>query len=292
MLMKMLDKNADCAVVYILGQSNAHAHCQDMKKEDIISVPLKNVHTLCTEHNQSFDVKELEWSNFTSYDYNLGETQNCTYSFASYLAKEWQDRIDSGEKLPDLYIVQMSIGGQMIIGGMWDPNYPLPRVLTPGTYVVCEIALYNLAMHIFPLVHEDLTKNFKSPQAIGIHWIGSEGDTFPGTYDRPDFHDIYYNFFKNIVDATHFEAPLYLYKVVREKKFTSNGESVEGITALNNEFKHLTELIPNCETVDPREADFYDPTMLTDNLFSPDLSHYDKRTQEWFAKSFMKKITE
>lgn len=288
--MVMLEKNADCAIVYVLGQSNAHAHCQGMKDEDIISEPLKNVHTLRTEHNQSFDVKDLIWSNFTSYDYNLGETQNCTYSFASYLAKGWQKRIDNGEALPDLYIVQMSIGGQMIIGGMWDPNYPLPRVLTAGTYEVCEIALYNLAMHIFPLIHEDLSKTYKHPQAIGIHWIGSEGDTFPGTYDRPDFHDIYYNFFKNIVAATHFDAPLYLYKVVREKRFTSRGEPIDGIAELNNEFKRLTELIPHCEIVDPREADFYDPTMLTDNLFSPDLSHYDKRTQEWFAESFMKKI--
>lgn len=288
--MKKLDKNTDCAVVYVLGQSNAHAHCQAMKEEDIISDPLKNVHTLCTEHNQSFDVKDLVWSNFTSYGYNLGETQDCTYSFASYLAKNWQKRIDDGEKLPDLYIVQMSIGGQMIIGGMWDPNYPKPRVLTSGTYVVCEIALYNLAMHILPLVHEDLSKRFKHPQSIGIHWIGSEGDTSPGAYDRPDFHDIYYNFFKNIVDATGFESPLYLYKIVREKKFTSNGESVEGIKAVNNEFKVLTELIDNCEIVDPKQADFYDPSMLTDNIFSDDLSHYDKRTQEWFAKNFMKQI--
>ena len=59
---------------------------------------------------------------------------------------------------------------------------------------------------------------------------------------------------------------------------------------LNNEFKVLTELIDNCEIVDPKQADFYDPSMLTDNIFSDDLSHYDKRTQEWFAKNFMKQI--
>ena len=92
------------------------------------------------------------------------------------------------------------------------------------------------------------------------------------------------------MDATGFESPLYLYKIVREKKFTSNGESVEGIKAVNNEFKVLTELIDNCEIVDPKQADFYDPSMLTDNIFSDDLSHYDKRTQEWFAKNFMKQI--
>lgn len=288
--MKLLNKDADCAVVYIMGQSNAHAHAQPMNEEDIISEPMKNVHMLATEHNQSFDVTDVVWSGFSSYDGNLGETQNCTYSMASFLAKKWQAMIDGGAKLPDLYIVQISIGGQMIVGGEWDPDYDLPHVLTPGVAGICEIALYNFSMHILPVIHQNLTRNFKNPQAIGLHWIGSEGDCFPGSYTKPNFHEIYVNFFNNMIKATGFDCPLYLYKVVRIKHTIKNGHPLEGVEAINNEFEYLTKNMKDCYMVSAQDADFFDPSLDTDNIFSPDMSHYNRYTQEWFADHFLKEI--
>lgn len=287
--MTKLDKNADCAIIYIFGQSNAHAHCQKMEDNDVIKEPMKNVWKLDTADNQSFDLKEAKWSGFTSYDYNLGETQNCTYSMASFLAKKWQARIDAGENLPDLHIVQMSIGGQMIIGGMWQPHYSHVNALTPGTYDICEIALYELSTYLLPIINKSLSK-YKNVQSLGLHWIGSEGDTYPGTYDRPDFHDIYYNFFTSLIDKTGFDTPLYLYKVVREKNLLKKNESIAGIQGLTAEYEKLCGLINNCCIVDPRKAPFYDATKEDDGLFSPDLSHYHKYTQEWFADRLIEEI--
>ena len=288
--MTKLNKKTDCAIIYILGQSNAHAHCQAMAEEDIIKEPMKNVWKLDTADNQSFDLKEAKWSGFTSYDYNLGETQNCTYSMASFLAKKWQKRIDDGENLPDLHIVQISIGGQMIIGGMWEPHYSRTNALTPGTYDVCEIALYELTMYLLPIIHKSLAVKYENVQSLGVHWIGSEGDTYPGAYDKPNFHEIYYNFFTSIVDRTGFETPLYLYKIVREKNLLKKNESTEGIAAVNAEYEKLCGLIDNCSIVDPRKAPFYDSTKEDDGIFSPDLSHYHKFTQEWFADRFLGEI--
>ena len=100
------------AVFMIFGQSNATGHAMMMKEEDYISKPLKNVYGLNREPNQSFDIDRLEFSGYTSFGMNLAETQDNTYSVPNQLARAWQDKIDAGEELPDLYIVQISIGSQ------------------------------------------------------------------------------------------------------------------------------------------------------------------------------------
>ena len=278
----------ECAVVYIMGQSNAHAHCQVMAEEDIIKEPMKNVWKLDTKDNQSYDVKNVKWSGFTSYDYNLGETQNCTYSMASFLAKKWQKRIDDGEALPDLHIVQISIGGQMIVGGMWEPNYSRAYAMRPGTWEVCEIALYEWSMFILPLIAKDLKERFDIVHSLGLNWIGGEGDTYPGSYDRKYFKELYEKVFRGLIEATGFDTPLYLYDIVRKKHMEQKNMSTEGIDAVNAEYRELQKIIPNCHIVNPHDAPNYHPSRLDDGLFMGDLSHYIKTTQEWFADNFLK----
>ena len=101
------------AVLFISGQSNAHAHGQLLKESDYIVNPLKNVFSLDRDPNQSFVITDVVWSGFTTQGKNLGETQDNTYSFAYFFAKLWQNAIDCGAmNLPDLYIVQVSVGSQ------------------------------------------------------------------------------------------------------------------------------------------------------------------------------------
>ena len=60
--------------------------------------------------NQSFDIKSLTWSGYTSSGMNLAEEQDDTYSLANCLATLWQKEIDNGKELPDLYIVHIALG--------------------------------------------------------------------------------------------------------------------------------------------------------------------------------------
>jgi len=129
------------AVLFISGQSNAHAHGQLLKESDYIVNPLKNVFSLDRDPNQSFDITDVVWSGFTTQGKNLGETQDNTYSFAYFFAKLWQNAIDCGvADLPDLYIVQVSVGSQGIINGMW--NRDKEKIMIPGPLDTVDISLF------------------------------------------------------------------------------------------------------------------------------------------------------
>ena len=54
------------AVVFVSGQSNAHAHGQFLAPEDRITVPLKNVFSLDRDPNQSFAITDVVWSGYTT----------------------------------------------------------------------------------------------------------------------------------------------------------------------------------------------------------------------------------
>ena len=70
------------AVVFVSGQSNAHAHGQFLAPEDRIAVPLKNVFSLDRKENQSFDITDVVWSGYTTAGKNLGESQDHTCCLA------------------------------------------------------------------------------------------------------------------------------------------------------------------------------------------------------------------
>ena len=99
--------DSTAAVLFISGQSNAHAHGRFMAEEDRIVETMKNVFSLDRTPNRSFDITDVVWSGYTTAGKNLGESQDHTYTLASFVAKYWQKSIDEGEKLPDLYIVQI-----------------------------------------------------------------------------------------------------------------------------------------------------------------------------------------
>ena len=100
------------AVFMLFGQSNAVGHAMPMEEKDIINTPLKNVYGLSRDKNQSFDTTELIFEGYTSHSMNLAEKQDNTYSVANCLAQRWQNDIDAGVDLPDLYIIHIAIGAQ------------------------------------------------------------------------------------------------------------------------------------------------------------------------------------
>lgn len=282
-------KNSDAAVVFIGGQSNAHAHMQAMDPADRVTEPMKNVFKLDATRNQSFDTTDAFWSGFTTQDYNLGEVQDDTYSFAYYLATKWQRAKDEGKPLPDLYIVQISIGSQGILNGLW--NKDIQPVIVPGPIGVCWVSLYWLALHVNPLVIQNLKAHFKHPTVLGWHWIGSDQDVVHGGYDHPDFHTRYDEFFDTML-PTMDNPPLYLYKPVYYK-LAEDHEAfrMEGIHGVTDELRRQMTRYPKSELVEvDKDCPNWDPTDELSGVFSPDNIHYRKETQEWLADHFFRGV--
>ena len=284
-------QNADAAILYIMGQSNAHAHEQPLPEAERITVPLKNVHTLHCDENQSFDIDHVVWSGFTTAGYNLGETQDHTASLAYYTAKMWQAAIDSGEQLPDLYIVQISIGAQaMFIGrdgygtGMWSMDKP--KILKPGTLLEVDIALYPLAMHIIRLVRQDLENRFRAVFQLGLHWVGSTQDGAKGWEQIPDLQGAYDRFFDAIMGALGKDCPLAMY---RKESINSPNADPAAMAAVNAIFDRQCTRFPGAYLVSVSRSPLWkddDPYL---GVFSADNVHYHAGTQRWFAEILLKR---
>ena len=175
----------DAPLLIVMGQSNAHAHATRLPEDEIIRTPLKNVHGLSREFNQFYDLTDVTWSGFTTGGMNLGENQDDTCCLANVFAAKWQKAINEGADLPDLYVVQISVGGQGIaefeVHG-WNMWYSMraPK-LKPGVFGVCDISLYPLATDILSLAVMNLIAAGKKPRIIGLHWNQWETEADTGS---------------------------------------------------------------------------------------------------------------
>lgn len=276
------------ALVFITGQSNAHAHAQPLSEQDRITLPLKNVFSLDRKENQSFDISDVKWSGFTTQGKNLGESQDNTACFAYYLAKRWQNAIDKGENLPDLYIVQMSIGGQGIVNGMWNPD--LPQCLISGSLDSVNISLYHLAKKIFPLVRKNLNDNGIDSQVIGWHWLGSEQDLFDDESEIAELTSRYDNFFSDMISFIGCECPTYLYKIYSKRQCDACRKNENSLDIINAQFVHQCQLHDDFKIVDLANSPLFDDKKDDMGIFCPDLIHYRAETQKWFADSFFDEV--
>ena len=278
------------AVLFISGQSNAHAHQQVTKESERIVKPMKNVFGLDRNPNQSLDLTDVVWSGFTGEGKNLGETQDHTYSFAYYFAKQWQNDIDAGKALPDLYIVQISIGSQGIVNGMWNPDKE--PILIPGNFGNVDISLYPLALKVNELAMSNLKRNGKKPIVLGWHWIGSEQDVRPGGYDREDFIKRYDNFFDSMLKSIGEPCPIFLYKLYLENYFAAKSYSDINIQAVNDALRRQCERYDNATFVEIEKSPHWDEADAHNGIFAQDNAHYLAKVQQWFADSFYASVQE
>ena len=284
-----MDKtNENVAVVFINGQSNAHGHGQVMKECDRITTPLKNVFSLDRNPNQSFDITDVVWSGFTTEGKNLGEIQDHTYSLASFLAKQWQKAIDQGSDLPDLYIVQMSIGSQGIINGMWNPDQP--KRMTPGVLGEVDISLFPWALQINRLIISNLKNNGKRPLVIGWHWIGSEQDICEHAYERLDLKQRYNDFFDQMLQSIGEECPLYLYKLCLERLCARVEIQRRAIDNINEAMRGQLARHQNVTFVETDKCPYWDKDDAHSGIFGEDDIHYLGKVQEWFAQQFFEEF--
>lgn len=278
------------AVLFISGQSNAHAHGQVMKEEDRILEPLRNVFSLDRNPNQSFDITDVVWSGYTTEGKNLGEIQDHTYSFASFAAKWWQKAIDNGAKLPDLYIVQISIGSQGIINGMWNPDRE--RTMIPGKLGVVNISLFPWAQQVNRLVMKNLKEAGKNPEVIGWHWFGCEQEVWYDAYARPDLQERYDTFFDAVIGSIGAPCPMYLYKVYMQVFCEKNNIPLVAGDKINAGLERQCHRFPDVTFVRAEDAPFWDWSQPHRGVYCQDNGHYHAKSQAWFAEQFLRRLPE
>lgn len=283
-----MKKDTKAAVLFISGQSNATAHQQFLAEEDRVYEPMKNVFSLDRDPNQSLDIEDVVWSGWTSGGKNLGESQDHTASLAYFVAKKWQAAIDAGKDLPDLYIVQLSIGSQGIINGMW--NRDKEPIIKPGILGEADISLLPLALHIQPLALESLRKSGKNPEVIGWHWLGCEQEVWHEAYHRDDFKERYDYHFDVMRNSMGGDIPIYLYKIVVRGGLERFNLPLEAEDIINEEIVRQAERL-GAALIDVRESPYWD---ASDNLYygvlASDRAHYVPKVQEWFADKFLEGI--
>ncbi len=275
------------AVFILLGQSNAVGHGIAMDEKDRICKPLKNVFGLHRADNQSFAIKRLTWRGYESAGMNLAEEQDHTWSVANCLARQWQDRIDGGENLPDLYIIQIAIGAQGVTEKyMWHPDRP--EKLVPGKLGEVDISLFPFTCHILSL----LDKSLEDYEIIGLHWRGGENDACE---DRDMLEAEIGAIYRRMLDTFNRilqNPPTVLHGIHcpdRMDYLDATGGFRNNMYYINEIFKDLEQEYPNVSVFDVRKAPFHDPTTPEQGLFIEDKVHYTPRTNRWVAEQIIKR---
>ena len=276
------------AVFMIFGQSNATGHGVPMVDSDIIKYPLTNVLVLNREPNQSFDTEKLKFTGYTSYGMNLAENQDNTYSVPNCLAKAWQDEIDNGATLPDLYIIHISIGSQGVYG-MWSPTRA--KKLIPGKLGDCDVSMYPFACHVLSLFKKYMEENELEPDFVGMHWRGGEQEfwqSVPNLKDNDRLKNTYKTIFQGLREALGYEFPIVIHKMNFEAvlKGIEDGKHLPSMHFINEVFSDLCQEVPNVTMFDSTRAPHYDPKDPY-TLFRWDLIHYSPATNTWVAKDIL-----
>ncbi|MBQ8145615.1 MAG: hypothetical protein IJ039_02425 [Clostridia bacterium] len=281
------------AVFMLFGQSNAVGHAMPMEEKDIIKEPLKNVFGLNREPNQSFDTEKLKFTGYTSYGMNLAENQDNTYSVANCLARRWQNDIDNGADLPDLYIIHIAIGSQGVYG-MWSPHRQ--KKLIPGKLGDCDVSMYPLAIHVLGLMKKHFEENELEPDYVGIHWRGGEQETWQHTSNLEGrLKKDYLTIFNGLRETLGCDAPIVLHRmpfVQVMKNADPSGKCLDSMNYINGLFYELANELPNTSVFDVRACPFYDENTWDCNIFRWDLIHYLGKTNDWVSGEILKEYKE
>lgn len=280
----------DAAVFILLGQSNAVGHSLPMTAEDEINTPMANVYGLHCAQNQKLDLQELKWSGYTSKGMNLGETQDHTYSLANCLALNWQAHIDAGNEknLPDLYIINISIGAEGVTGNyMWNPDRT--PTLTPGKLGTVNISLYPFSQQVFSLVDESFKSKGMDYEYVGLHWRGGENDlesVAKGVVSTDKLTGIYTTLIEMFNDTLG-NPPIVLHEIVAKDRMNEGdptGAKLWAMETTNTIYQDFNKTYSNVTTFDVRNYPDYDPNVRGEGMFKDDMIHFTADVNKWVAQ--------
>lgn len=282
------------AVFILFGQSNAVGHGIPMEEKDKILVPMKNVLGLTRRENQRLYNKTLYWQGYTSYEMNLAETQDNTYSVANCLARLWQDSIDAGKKLPDLYIVHIAIGAQGVTKKyMWNPCYP--ERLVPGVLGKVDISLYSFAFRILEKIEESLKALGKTEICYSLHWRGGEEDAVEqNEILSANLKNIYSEMFDGFCKAIGRKIPIVLHRIAAHERYTDldpSGRELENMHLINGVFDELADQNENISVFDVTKSPQYIPGVRCNGIFLEDAVHFTPDVNRWVAGCVLEEFT-
>jgi len=280
----------DAPLLIVLGQSNAHGHKTRLPSSQRIVQPLRNVFGLSRTENQAYDLPDVSWSGFVSFGMNLGETQDHTCCLATEFARRWQRHIDSGNALglPDLYVIQISIGGQGIaehekFGNMWYRNRP--RVLVPGHLFEVDISLFPLTVQILEKAVANLRNAGKNPVVIGLHWNQWETEVDTGSSAVLDARENFSQTFAGFRKAIGMDFVIYLYKPLSDVY-----QNPLGLAAVSRILEDFARDPERYRLIDLTSSELYDETSPEKGIFQSDRVHYTCQAQRWFADCFWQEL--
>ena len=284
----MMDKNCDAAVLIVLGQSNAHGHGLAMSEEDKITVPMKNVFGLNRALNQRLDLKEVTWRGYTTEGMNLGETQDHTCCLAEELAKMWQQEIDGGNQLglPDLYIIQISIGAQGISLAKGEKNnmwYPYrEEKMIPGPLGTVDISLYPWTLKVLTLAMAQLRAAKKHPAVIGVHWSAGNDCTL-AVEQLGDLEKHYQTIFAGFRQAIGQDYTLYIQELLHVDRARDLGLTTDSMLFENALQQARVKADPSVKMISAADSPYWQADVVGNGIFVADHVHYTEDVQRWFA---------
>ena len=275
-------------VFLLFGQSNAVGHAVPMAAEDRIVRPLENVFGLDRAENQTFADRPLVWSGYRSAGMNLGETQDDTYSVANCLARQWQDAVDAGCGLPDLYIVQIAVGAEGVTERfMWYPERP-PR-LVPGPLGTADVSLYPLAIRVLSRLDESLAVRGLEPELL-LHWRGGEQEMEADRETLSRLKGIYERMLDGFRRAAGRRLPVVLHRFPYAECCMArdpSGGKLEKMEFINGVFAELAAERDDVSVFDPLSAPCLDPGAPGRGMFLEDLIHYRPEVNRWVASEIL-----
>ena len=272
-------KKKKAQVFILLGQSNAVGHQLPMSDKDKIVRPLRNVFGLHRKDNQSFNLRRLIWNGYVSGGMNLGETQDDMYSLANCLAALWQQTIDAGVDLPDLYVVQIAVGAQGVTEKyMWNPKKE--EVLIPGDLKHVRIALFPFTCKVLSLLDESFQAIGTDYEVLGLHWRGGEEEMrVPIDELKKKLTPIYDEMFGGFQKSLARPAPIVLHKLLCEERTRIDGRTEEWPYSLRYVNQVFEELALHNGNVTVFDTGRYPG----EKLFMVDCVHYTADVNRWVA---------
>lgn len=276
------------AVLIVCGQSNAHGHGQQLAPHDRLTTPLRNVFGLPRQFNQSLSRDRVVWRGYTSDGMNLGEEQDHTVCLATETARLWQAEVDAGNPrgLPDLYILQISIGAQGVTERfMWYPDRP-PR-LKPGKLGTVDISLYPYTCHLLRLAFADLRAQGKQPVPLALHWIGGEEEAGVPLTELTGLRSIYERLFQGFRAAIGQECPILLYRDLSGNGVQRQGYALDSYFYVRGVFEELAAAGPDIRIRSAADSPYWRDDAQDNGIFAEDCVHYTADVQRWFARQAM-----
>lgn len=200
---------------------------------------LPNVKGLSANENLKINLVDVKWSSYSCGGYNLsqgGFNDGWAYHLGGEFAKLWQQAVNSGNKLPDLYVIQIAYGAQGfrsedIASDRWRPDRDNTDL----------DSLHPFSQRVLALAVQNLIKAGKTPRIIGLHWNQWEAENI-GAWMRnsDDVTNAYRNFlntFRTTLGNANF--PVYLYRP-RSSVYTRSGVDASKCNYLANGMTALT----------------------------------------------------